>query len=326
MEINRLSISFIVWKSYQRRVEVLAPLLNAEAKFISHLFSNRYLRPIDYLLKLLATIYHIFRYKPDLIIAQAPPLFSAIPATLRKVPYVIDAHNGVFQGMWGRLPLSKYLIENARAVIVHNSEILQLAKKLYPSVKFFNIPDPIERIPPASEERLEKQILIVCSFDSDEPIDVIIDLIQELTDFNFTITADIKKVSVEQRIRFLKCSNISWTGFLPTKEYQTILSSSLAALVLTSRDSTQPSGACEALSSDTQLIISQSTLTQKLFGKWAILVDNSVESIARAIRSLESNSVDLSLHRSAWNMSVQQEVLKLNKYIENIYLTKGEQL
>jgi hypothetical protein len=94
------------------------------------------------------------------------------------------------------------------------------------------------------------------------------------------------------------------------------LCSSLAALVLTTSDATQPSGACEALSSDTQLVISRTSLTEKLFGEWAVLVDNDSEAIAQAIRSLSVQELDLAAYRQKWNMSVQQEITRLSKFIE----------
>ncbi|MGL5805596.1 MAG: hypothetical protein ACRC11_09155, partial [Xenococcaceae cyanobacterium] len=79
---------------------------------------------------------------------------------------------------------------------------------------------------------------------------------------------------------------------------------------------TQPSGACEALSSDTQLILSKTSLTQKLFGDWAVLVENSSESIALAIASLSPESLNLSRDREQWNRAVKQEIRQLYDYIE----------
>lgn len=321
----KLKILFLVWIKYQRRVEVLAPLIKADIKYIPHLFVSKLLRPIDYLVKLAVTIKHFLQQKPNFVIVQAGPLFIAIVPLLMGIPYIIDAHNGVFQGIWGSLPLSKDFIKKSQGVIVHNSEMLDLAKNIYPSTLFFNISDPIEFIPPLCKSRREKQILIICSFDTwDEPIETMINSIQELPEYNFIITADIKKLSATQRQRLLQCSNVCLTGFLPTKDYHAILCSSLAALVLTTSDATQPSGACEALSSDTQLILSKTSLTQKLFGDWAILVENSVQSIVQAVKSLSPKHLDLSIYRNQWNTLVQQEVSKLNDHIETVVLNSKQ--
>jgi hypothetical protein len=161
MKPNELKITFFVWKQYQRRAEVLAPSIDATLKFFPHLFRSKFLRPLDYCLKLIAGIYYIYRHKPNLIIAQSPPLFSALPALIMRVPYIIDAHNPVFQGIWRKLPLSHYLISKARLVIVHNSEIFQLAKQLFPSTLFLKVSDPVNFIGGAGD-RQANQILVIC--------------------------------------------------------------------------------------------------------------------------------------------------------------------
>jgi hypothetical protein len=138
---------------------------------------------------------------------------------------------------------------------------------------------------------------------------------EKLTEYNFVITADTKKLEPATAASLQQLPNVSLTGFLATEDYHQVLCSSLAALVLTTSDATQPSGACEALSSDTQLVISRTSLTEKLFGEWAVLVDNESASIAQAIRSLSVQELDLADYRQRWNMSVQQEITRLSEFI-----------
>jgi hypothetical protein len=305
---------FLVWKKYQRRPEVLASLINCQLKFIPHLFQSKYLRPLDYLIKLVVSIRAIFTHKPDFVVAQCPPTFSALPALLTKTPYVIDAHNPLFQvAMWQKLPLSKTLLHKALAIIVHNSEMFQLVKSIYPSAKLFTISDPIKSIVlDQPQQRQAKQILVIASFDPwDEPVDLLIESMKQLTEYQFIVTADINKLAPETATQLQQLDNVNLTGFLATAEYHQVLCSSLAALVLTNSEATQPSGACEALSSNTQLIISKTSLTQKLFGEWAVLVDNSPASIIQAIRSLSLQELDLAVYREQWNNQVQEEISKL---------------
>jgi glycosyltransferase involved in cell wall biosynthesis len=314
-------ILFIVWKKYQRRAEVLAPQLKAKALFIPHIFRRKWLRPIDYFYKLLVGCYVGLRTRPGLIVFQAPPLYSAFTALVLGIPYVVDAHNPVFQNVggkisWGKLPLSGFLIRHARAVIVHNHGILKLAKQSYPDVNFFNIPDPLEAISGFAVERLRNQILVICSFDPDEPVEVFLESIARLPHYNFIVTADILKLPSDLQAKLKNLPNIRLTGFLPIDEYHVLLCNSLAALVLTSQDLIQPSGACEALSSDTQLIISHTALIKELFGEWAILVENTAPSIVSAIQGLKPKQLDLSNYRDAWNRSVYQEIDKMHDFIQ----------
>ncbi|QSJ15830.1 hypothetical protein JYQ62_29140 [Nostoc sp. UHCC 0702] len=309
--MKKLRIAYIVWKQYQRRSELLAQRLDANIKFMPHLFKAKYIRPLDYLLKLISTFKYIIQHQPDIVIVQAPPLFGAIAPMLMRVPYVIDAHNATIQGFWLKFPSTEYLLNRSSAILVHNNEIFHIAKSLIAHNKIVSILDPLEVIIKQNKQRLNNQVLVICSFSSDEPIDIIIETIRRLPDYTFVITADISKLCPLQRQLLHEQRNVCLTGFLPTEEYQSLLVSSLAALVLTTRDSTQPSGACEALSSDTQLIISETSLTKELFADWAILVDNSVESIVSAIQSLELKAIDLSNYRNLWEISVNQGIDQL---------------
>ena len=314
---------FIVWKKYQRRPEVLASLLNCELKFFPHLFRSKYLRPLDYLFKLIANVKDIWQTSPDFAIAQCPPTFSVLPALLTKTPYIIDAHNPLFQvEMWCKLPLSQTILRNALGIIVHNQEMERLVSGMYPKSNLFTISDPIKEIVPVKPQpRVAKQILVIASFDPwDEPVELLIETMRRLQKYNFIITADANKLDAETAASLQKLDNVTLTGFLATPDYHQVLCSSLAALVLTTSDATQPSGACEALSSNTQLIISRTSLTDKLFGEWAELVDNNAESIAKAIDSLSLRELDLADYRRQWNLKVQQEITRLAEFIDrNLY-------
>jgi Glycosyl transferases group 1 len=309
---------FLVWKKYQRRPEVLASLLNCELKFLPHLFGSRYLRALDYLFKLVISLKDLLLLQPDFAIAQCPPTFSALPPLITKTPYLIDAHNPLFQvEMWQKLPFSQIILKNALGIIVHNTEMFQLVQRLYPAATLFTISDPIQAIALTTPQpRQAKQILVIASFDPwDEPVELLIESMEKLTEYNFIITADVKKLEAATAASLQRLSNVSLTGFLSTEDYHQVLCSSLAALVLTTSDATQPSGACEALSSDTQLVISRTSLTEKLFGEWAVLVENESASIVQAIRSLSVQALDLADYRQRWNMSVRQEITRLGEFV-----------
>jgi glycosyltransferase involved in cell wall biosynthesis len=314
---------FIAWKGYQRRVDTIAPKLTSDILFIPHLFKRKLFRPLDYLYKLLVGFKDCLQSRPNFVIVQSPPLYSAIVPWVLGIPYVIDAHNPVFQNVggkisWGNLPLSDRLIRNSSAVIVHNYRILELAKRKYEDIVFFNIPDPVERISVGQSGRLAKQILVICSFDPDEPIEVLIESMARLPDYTFILTADDLKLPSDLRLRLQALTNVSMTGFLPTRDYQEFLCKSQAALVLTSQDFIQPSGACEALSSDTPLVISNTSLIQELFGSWAILVENSANSIVQGIQQLQASDLDLENERRQWNKSTNQEITNLLELLHRI--------
>ena len=308
---NKGRCLYIVWKGYQRRAEVLAPLFDADIKFIPHLFRNKYLRPLDYFYKLVVTVFYMLKTKPSYAIVQAPPHYAALPPLILGTPYIIDGHNGIFQSYWHKLPLFSTIMEKSKAIIVHNSEFLAMFGKTFPKKPFIVVADPLQYIDPKEVQRKKNQILFVCSFDHDEPIEAIINTIERTPDYNFVITADPKKLPLSQRQRLEACDNLHLTGFLSTEAYHETLCSSTAAIALTNMVATQQSGACEALSSNTPLIATRSTLSEKLFGDWAILVDNNADSIVNGIRNLKQQALDLHSERNDWNNGVKSGVSKV---------------
>src|SRR6202000_2921033 len=103
--------------------------------------------------------------------------------------------------------------------------------------------------------RRGNHILFICSFGDDEPIDLILDTVQAMPEFNFIVSGDAKRLPDYLRAAFTACPNVSLPGFLSTDDYHLLLSSSQAAVVLSTRPAVQPSGACEALSSNTPLVV-----------------------------------------------------------------------
>lgn len=306
--------AYLVWKSYQRRAEVLAHKLSAEIIYLPHLFRRKWQRPFDYIYKFFCSIFALLKRKPVMVHIQSPPLFTALPALLLGIPYILDTHNGVWQRFWGRLPLSGLILDRSKAILVHNSEIEKIARKQYQSDKYIVLRDPVGKIE-WPVERVPGQIVFVCSFDPGEPIDAIVKVVEQMRDYKFYITADPCKVTPEQRRRLMASSNLTLTGYLSTQKYQEMLCSSQAVVVLEEGEGTQPSGACEALSSDTPLVLSRSTLTESLFGDWALLVDNDSEDIERGIRATEGMCLDLESERSAWNAEVDRGLRELEQVI-----------
>jgi len=313
---------FIVWKGYQRRVEVLAPLFNAKVKYIPHLFRHKQLRPLDYIYKMFVSIFFLIKYRPDYCIVQAPPHFAALPALLLRIPYMLDSYKGLYQSYWHKLPLFSLVMNRAQGVMVHNEEFLPLFKGMYPDTPYYVVPDPVRYIG-SRVIRKANQILFLCSFDEDEPVDAIIRTIQQAPEITFVITADPFRLTEYQRAQLESCPNVRLTGYLSPDMYHILLCSSTAAVALTTMEATQQSGACEALSSNTPLIATRSKLSEKLFGRWATLVDNDAESIVAGIRSLRNESLNLEEERKQWNvrvaMGVSQVKDKLQFWLDSLH-------
>ncbi|MCA1789825.1 MAG: glycosyltransferase [Thioalkalivibrio sp.] len=308
---------YIVWRDYQRRAETIAPLLDASAVYLPNLFHPKWARPLDYLWKAWRTLRLFVVRRPAYAVIQAPPVYAALPALLSRIPYAIDAHNATFQSFWVRVPLTSWILRHARVVITHNDEIEELARHLHPRAKIRTVADPVPLLSGTNEasERDRRRILFICSFASDEPVDVIIGTIEAAPQWRFVITADPRRLAKEQREGLLALPNVELTGRLPVEAYQHLLRTVGAAIVLTNRQATQPSGACEALSANTPLIVSRTSLTSRLFGSWATVVDNDSKALVQALESIPDAPVDWTDERTEWNNSVQ---VALGRVLEDL--------
>lgn len=304
---------YIVWRLYQRRAEVVAMRMGIDLVFLPHRFRTRWLRPLDYVLAFLRTAMILHRRRPPFVVVQTPPVFTALPARLFGIPYLLDAHNATFQSFWGDLPGSGRLIDHAVALIVHNEEVAGIAARKFPSARIVTLRDPVVPFDIAGQRRVPNQVLPIFSFGSDEPVDLLLEVIERAPELDFVLTADPSRLEPSLAATLARLPNVKLTGFLPTRDYQVLLASSSAALVLTTREATQPSGACEALSSNTPLVVSRTRLTETLFGDWAHLVAHDAEEIVRELWAAIESQVDLAEQRRDWNRHVDQalrEVLR----------------
>jgi glycosyltransferase involved in cell wall biosynthesis len=316
---NEKQPAIIVWIAYQRRSELLSHLLcRSGPVYFPHYFRGLLLRQLDYLIKLFRTAAYFRRSRPTYAVLQAPPLFAALAAIVTETPYVVDVHNGLVQSFWSKVPLTQLFLERAVALVAHNSEIACALSDRVPAARIVVIQDPIQQIDNGGRARRKGNVLFICSFDRDEPVELILEVIRALPAYHFTITANVQKLSPELRNAYQRCPNLQLPGFLKTDDYHALLTSSQAAVVLSTMSSVQPSGAVEALSSDTPLIVSRTTLTHALFGEWATLCDNDVESVVAAIRSLSEETLNLQAYRARWNREVAIGIADLKHALEGV--------
>lgn len=316
---------YVVWRDYQRRAELLGPALGCEVVFLPNRWKARWLRPIDYLLHLVATLRLIRERAPAYLLFQSPPPFVAYAALIARVPYLVDAHNAAVQGRWARLPTVRALSRRALAVVAHNDEAAALARRAFPGSSVLALRDPVTEIRSQRDGagRITDQVLFICSFGGDEPLEVIFGLIQARPDLSFVITAPPHRLSPEWRRRFETLPNLRLTGFLPTERYQELLTTSGAAVVLTTRAATQPSGACEALASDTPLVVSRTTLTERLFGAWAQVAATDVASLSAALDAALAAPRSLASERAAWRSAFEAELLAVRAVLPSDTRTSG---
>ncbi|MFQ5561167.1 MAG: glycosyltransferase [Nitrospinota bacterium] len=132
-------------------------------------------------------------------------------------------------------------------------------------------------------------VTFINSFADDEPLKELLDAARKLPRVKFFVTGGLNDARAKSSLVRQKPENVSFTGFLPNTRYFSLLKSSDAIIVLTTKDHTMQRGGYEAIYMRKPIIISGTGVLKEAFPKGAVFVDNSVPDIVRGILKMEKN-------------------------------------
>lgn len=135
-------------------------------------------------------------------------------------------------------------------------------------------------------------VAVICSFDYDEPVELILETARGLPDVQFKVTGDPRKVA---RLRLELPSNLRLTGFLDNAAYGQLLRDSDVVMALTIGKHKMLRAAYEAIYQGTPIIISDSPMLREEFDKGAIVVENSPQLLAAAVRRCRAICRDIGM-------------------------------
>ena len=317
---------YLVWCPFQRRAQTLAKAFDLDIHYYHYRWEERgkFFKALSYIGKFLGTMRDLFRYRPKYVVIQlapAPLLYAAaLYCVLTRNHYISDCHNTmIYDGPFTKWPLVNYLLRRSFVLMVHNTDVQAHSDQLnLPSV-ILRDPLPSMKVPKNINDvagiNLEntQYIIVPCSMAEDEPIIELFDAARKLPDIKIIFTWFVDKLPPE--IRAKAPDNIYFTGFLDELDFNALYASANAALVLTTREGTQPSGAAEAISLGKPLIVSDIKTTRRLYKDSPVYVDNSPDSIAEGIRTALSQYDVLSQKSAALRNELVEDA---NKQIEVI--------
>lgn len=286
---------YIAWVPFQRRAQTLAAVFGLKTCY--HYFKgeekNRLFKIFSYFGKSIATLRDLIRYKPEYVFIQLSPtplLYTvALYCAFTRCRYISDCHNTMlYDSIMIHLPFAEYLLRKSHVLIVHNKDVQAHADRLcLPSVilrdplPIIKVPEDISQVSGISLDK-ESYVIVPGSMDTDEPLLELFDAAKEVSGVLFVLTWFVEKLPTELRTRIP--DNMRFTGFLDEPEFNALYANANAALVLTTREGTQPSGASEAISLGVPLIISEIKTTRRLYDKHPVYVTNDAASIAEGVR------------------------------------------
>lgn len=270
----------IAWIGYQRRADTMKQYWAYDILHLPNRFKKKVARPLDYLIKSFKTLKTLLVGSPEVLWVQLPPspvLHIALAYKFvfnRRLKIIADAHNSLLRKQWIGFPGTVALLNKIDAVVVHNFKVKEeLTGAGVHARNVFILEDlPCDfNVPPVTGHPTP-YVLFPCSFDIDEPIEIVIQAARETPHIDFFITGKYEG-KLSEALRASLPANIKLTGFLSKQAFEQLLCNANVVLGLTTRDNVQLSVANEAVSAGRPMALSNTTVLRSLFADAAVFVD-----------------------------------------------------
>ena len=285
---------YIAWFPFSAPSDSMAYHVGAKAYHI-HYFKKRrmLLAPFKYILASFKTLGVLYKERPDIIFVMNPPVFTVLIGwfycRVNKSRYVVDTHSGIFTSTRWRffLPLYRYLAKRALMNMLHNKPQADEVEG-WGAPSMVLEPGPIQTTTDRNYPfRFGFNVVIISTYDEDEPIFEVIEAAKQLTEINFYITGNLQRAP--QNLSKHTPDNVLLTDFLTRKDFLALLKGCDIAVCLTTADNTHQWGALEALEFARPIITSDWPVLRDYFSNGTIHIDNTGKSLAAAIEQMRDD-------------------------------------
>ncbi len=281
------------------RAGEVAPHFEAELIKLPWQSQNPLVVPIRYAIQFVQTLWLLFVKRPDLVFTQHTQPFCTLAAALYSwtwgANYVTDCHNGPFQDpvdtCWPLSMLHRWLFRHAALNLVHNRGMLEhVREELDLPGRFEALQDPIPDLPAGEAVEVEHPVvLVINTFSSDEPFDVVYEAAAQTPEVQYYVTGDDRKVA--DRVKEELPSNVRLTGYMPDERYYGMLREVDAAMALSTRENVLTCASQEAIAAGKAFVTTDCAMAREYLQQAAVLVENRPESVAGGVqKALEERS------------------------------------
>lgn len=282
---------WITWENQRRSVELSQAL--GVPFFLLTSNSSRLMR---YIILGSKTTRLLLAEKPHQVIVQNPSIILAyLVCLLKKIMrfrVIVDRHSNFKLATLGSSKLihkifhyfSRYSIKHADLTIVTNDFLKRMLEDWGGSG--YILQDRFPSLPHASWKPLRGRYncVFICSFSSDdEPVLEVIKAAEMLGEETVIyITGNYRKMG--EQIENMIPANVSLTGYLTEKDFQSLVGSCDVVIALTTLEHTLLCAAYEAVSLSKPIVLSNKKELTEYFYKGIVSTENSATHIADAIK------------------------------------------
>lgn len=288
---------WLTWEDHRRSRE-LAREFGCEYVFLQ----SKKSRFIRYLKLSFLTIYMILKIRPRFLFCQNPSIMLAFIACAMKpvvgCRVIVDRHSNFkfhSRSSWNPVwlifhLLSDYSLRKADITIVTNRYLQDFVNSM--GGVAYVLPDKIPNLQGKDQRTTtqKRRITFISTFSDDEPIFEVIEAARLIQDeYEIYITGSYKKYKKIKELRAALPYNVTLTGFLPEEEYQNLLASSDALLVITTAEYTLTCGAYEAVSLGKPMILGETKTIRSFFNRGAVYTSLKPTDMINNIHTLFAN-------------------------------------
>jgi hypothetical protein len=279
-----------------------------------------------HLLATVQTVAYLVRARPTLVWYQFSFLLGtllAVYAWLRPragVVLVADLHTKALrrEGPAWLAPLirtiKRWALRSCRLTLVTNPQNAEEAQQRYrvvPHVLPDPLPDPPRHLP---GDRPASDVVFVCSFAVDEPIDLIATVSRKLAPrWSVAVTGNPEDLSSADRSSLGTVGRL--TGFLSESDYWTLLATARAIVAISTEPGCLPCGAYEAIAVGRRPVVALDPVLQGVFGEAAVYSELRAAALCEAIEQAVRSEMDWTLavmYRDSWMKSWRGVLTRMN--------------
>lgn len=293
----------VIWVTWERQLRNYS--MTSELGVPLFTIYSRQPRAIRYLLSATRTLEVLWRQRPRVVVCQNPSIvLTVLLLAWRRIlrfKLAVDAHYGGIAPWTGNTLIQRVLDLINRAadlVIVTNEAHANHVRAL--GGRAFVCPDPLPDLSryPQTEPPVKRKLLLICSFDADEPYREALSAASVLTadGFQLFVSGNFRRAGLDPR----KFPQAQFLGFVPEEEYYRHLFSSEVVIDLTRVDNCLVCGAYEAMAACKPVVLSRKQALEEYFSGGTVFTENRGPAIARAVKKAHANSRRLKSDLRQW--------------------------